>query len=53
MFSQATAAIGGIITAVVADMLYMFGWLPGMNPMILALITLFSFFYLFAVARGR
>jgi hypothetical protein len=53
MFSQATAAIGGIITAVIADLLYMFGWLPGMSPMILALITLFSFFYLFAVARGR
>ena len=53
MFSQATAAIGGILTAVVADMLYFFGWLPGMSPLILAVMTLLAFLYLFAVARGR
>ena len=53
MFSQATAAIGGIITVMVANMLYFFGWLPGMSPLILAVITLLSFIYLFAVAKGR
>ena len=53
MFSQATAAIGGILTAVVADLLFMFGWLPGMSPLILAVLTLLAFLYLFAVARGR
>ena len=52
IFSQATAAIGAIVTAIVADMLYFFGWLPGMRPLILGIMTLLSFMYLFA-GRSR
>ena len=53
IFSQATAAICAIITALVANMLYFFGWLPGLSPLILGVITLLSFIYMFAVAKGR
>ena len=53
LFSQATASIGAIITAAVADMLFIFGWFPGMSPLIPATATLLSIIYLLAVARSR
>ena len=54
LFSQATASIGSVMTAIMVDALYLFGWFPGMSPLIPATATLLAIFYLFAVAtRGR
>ena len=52
LFSQQGAAFGGILTAIVADMLYIFGWLPGISPLILGFGTLLMFLYAFAMSRG-
>ena len=52
LFSSQTAAFGAIITSLVAIMLYIFGWMPGMNPLILAFGTLMALLYAFATSRG-
>ena len=52
LFSQQTASFGGIVLALVAVMLYMFGWLPGINPLILAFAVMISFLYAFANSRN-
>ena len=52
LFSSQTAAFGGIVTSLMAVMLYIFGWMPGMNPLVLAFGTLIAFLYAFATSRG-
>lgn len=46
MFSVGTANIAGFVIALIGAMFYLIGWMPGANPIMIAVITLMSFLWM-------